>query len=1176
MSWDRIGRDAARDFLDFSGARKSDPHWARIAERQLDGTVACFNRLADRRVVWLADEVGMGKTFVALGVAALLRHQHPRARILYLLPSSRLQPKWRKEIHRFTRSIVTEIDHRARTLQGHPCQPLIEPHRLEDLARELVTDPDRDVLAPLSAFSFGLGSEPAKWQGTWRKLAKLSPLLPSRLPADLCREGQKQVFKEVYAAALNLLLPDFDLVICDESHNLKAGARHGAARNRTLAIALGGWEPDIDKSLPWSAPRLPHVQRLLCLTATPVEHDFAELPRQSEVFGLHEERGLPPEVSTELGTLRDPQRAGRKDTARHFVIRRLHELFPKQHTGRQGLTKNLYRREWRHGGMESWDDELERAGPRERLVVALVQKRVLQLLHQRGKASADRAAMPSFQMGMLSSFESFHQTLSNKLEKEQTFDGDDQTRDQDDRKGLDSATVDALCQSYRETFGSAPPHPKMDQAARKLGRWASRGDKSLVFVRRVRTTEELADKVGDELSRWLRERIAKEMPPKLQARWLEIDAAYLAERRSKTDVRPVADSGDDESDTGGADTFFSWFFRGDGQSAHHVNHTTGAWLRRRCFQDARHPWSVFFHDDHVGWLLGDAATWWADVNQEELARRARTWMTKAENIGPRHRFEAWQAAGLQLLEEREGGNVGACARWLINQLYIKQRSSPFEGEIGRPRDGIGVETFFSSLRQHALGELLWPGAIEIPDVSIEAGRKTLHEREVRRELMASTLRLGHPFTDLWATAVWHVGAFEVPGAAAPPLRGLCEALLQRLGRQRVAASMQANPPHTAWRELSLLASQHQLLVDVNFPDVGDTSIHGLSRYFQNHLSRQNPVVAMHGGSKSQQALTQFRMPGYPMVLVSTDVLQEGVDLHTFCGRVVHYGIAHTSSATEQRTGRVDRIASLVHRRMLPGRDETMLQVHYPHLMDTIEPLQLDVLYRRMDHFMKMMHDGLATTEAEPSRIALDLSQQREVRYPEPPKDRLESAFEVQPGDLAGGPLCAAPAIDLDVEIIERLLAKMCPRTAHTPESQIWWGEFLVGDDFVVDDGGEAECEHDLWRRQPATIELRTRRDGEGLLLRVESPIGQLDLSDGRTAGRLLRRQEALAGVSLVSQAPGSRRPWISLRCDLPVNGDLLAKLDHAIEAVCVQADQLEREFTAEGQDLGLDDLVELS
>ena len=47
------------------------------ADEQLQGAVAIHNILEQHRVAYLADEVGMGKTYVALGALALFRHFQP-------------------------------------------------------------------------------------------------------------------------------------------------------------------------------------------------------------------------------------------------------------------------------------------------------------------------------------------------------------------------------------------------------------------------------------------------------------------------------------------------------------------------------------------------------------------------------------------------------------------------------------------------------------------------------------------------------------------------------------------------------------------------------------------------------------------------------------------------------------------------------------------------------------------------------------------------------------------------------------------------------------------------------------------------------------------------------------------------------------------------------------------
>lgn len=54
----------------------------------------------------------------------------------------------------------------------------------------------------------------------------------------------------------------------------------------------------------------------------------------------------------------------------------------------------------------------------------------------------------------------------------------------------------------------------------------------------------------------------------------------------------------------------------------------------------------------------------------------------------------------------------------------------------------------------------------------------------------------------------------------------------------------------------------------------------------------------------------FNMPFFPEVLISSSVLSEGVDLHWECRTVIHHDLDWNPSTLEQRTGRLDRIGSL--------------------------------------------------------------------------------------------------------------------------------------------------------------------------------------------------------------------------------------------------------------------------
>src|ERR1019366_4157769 len=87
-----------------------------------------------------------------------------------------------------------------------------------------------------------------------------------------------------------------------------------------------------------------------------------------------------------------------------------------------------------------------------------------------------------------------------------------------------------------------------------------------------------------------------------------------------------------------------------------------------------------------------------------------------------------------------------------------------------------------------------------------------------------------------------------------------------------------------------------------------------TKLFGQLMRQQQPIGGM-SGKVNRTLVQQFRMPGYPLVLISTDLLQEGEDLHTFCSSVHHYGISWTPSSMEQRTGRIDRVRSQTDRRL---------------------------------------------------------------------------------------------------------------------------------------------------------------------------------------------------------------------------------------------------------------------
>lgn len=90
-----------RTFLNLGARATKDGIPQTDVERQEDTVLRALAMLDQRPGVVLADEVGMGKTYEALGVAAAMRFANPRSRIVVVTPGPDLNTKWFSEFDRF-------------------------------------------------------------------------------------------------------------------------------------------------------------------------------------------------------------------------------------------------------------------------------------------------------------------------------------------------------------------------------------------------------------------------------------------------------------------------------------------------------------------------------------------------------------------------------------------------------------------------------------------------------------------------------------------------------------------------------------------------------------------------------------------------------------------------------------------------------------------------------------------------------------------------------------------------------------------------------------------------------------------------------------------------------------------------------------------------------------------
>lgn len=94
----------------------------------------------------------------------------------------------------------------------------------------------------------------------------------------------------------------------------------------------------------------------------------------------------------------------------------------------------------------------------------------------------------------------------------------------------------------------------------------------------------------------------------------------------------------------------------------------------------------------------------------------------------------------------------------------------------------------------------------------------------------------------------------------------------------------------------------------------------------------------------------FNTPLIPEVLVVTSVGQEGIDLHRECRHVIHHDMPWNPATLEQRTGRVDRIGSKTERLPEPGWPRGRLDVVVPYVANTYDEHRFRRVHARAQLF----------------------------------------------------------------------------------------------------------------------------------------------------------------------------------------------------------------------------------
>ena len=900
-----------------------------MAAMQREGIAALYNILCEKPFAYLADEVGMGKTYQALGLAALLWNEKPDARILFISPRQNLQVKWFDDYRRFFASNYRRKqglgdDRASSVLFG---QPVHRPVLFDNLRSwtPSIGMPERiatfirhtSLTRPVTVGSQDLGDLDALWDRTEQQLRSWG-LFHAKRPRKLSAENASEKLNLAFADALNAKLteespekPFFDLVIVDEAQCLRNPDNQ---TNRVLFASLKG-----------------NVNKWLFMSATPAHGGPGDIPTIVNHYPNCGEM-LAPELVDDLSSMQEALQA--------FLVRRQR----RYHTSPAPTTvrKDVYRKHDPKG----WgvlDEDMTVLGT---LAMGLVQKGLVGVLQDRSNR---------YRIGFLSSFESLQSSIGKTLPpltsdsdaQEEQAKGDwhhDSSGGKGEPEAPDSHFIQEFTSNFEQRFDMPLPHPKIDSVVKRVAPLAfgtgtvEGGQKFLIFTRRVSTVSTLRD------------RLAACHQKSVEAR---VRRCWGVELDWSGNSVPVEEA-DDAEDPEGFDAEV-------GESAFREAMSKKGWLfrYRQTFRAGGRN-ALFFED---GWLERLCRAGGVDpaVAAKNLSDElwAESWAHASRSAGKRrqqyraNRLRYLAVQGVRREPHVFGLDEDGAAPW--RALY---EAALYEHlEVATPAKVPRYDYDLFSFRglwtswdaRYPSGPLALPAAMA-HGLLDEHATDSLYRRQVVRTLLGQTFRLTDTLLDVYFANEetghdadrfpdrfldWF--ASDDPGAAQ--IRSDCA---QWLAHLRLIVDSCLEGAGRPWRELAREESWPQLY---------------------------NPMAVMGvtGGSGAPSSATrQFRTPSLPRVIVCTDTLKEGVDLHLFCDRVIHYGVAWTSGDLEQRVGRVDRFFSQIERR-LHGEGappDVQLEVGYPHIVASLERSQVDRVIERQKQAEMLMDSPLAGAHHE--------------------------------------------------------------------------------------------------------------------------------------------------------------------------------------------------------------------
>ncbi|MGH1474396.1 DEAD/DEAH box helicase [Yersinia proxima] len=444
----------------------TDMHWqyqsgaSSMAAKQAEGVAGLWNLLSKQRLALLADEVGMGKTYQAMGIMLLLWEAKPDARILVMAPNRTLCDNWEKEFGTFTQKHYRAANNAFTSAEGkEKYAPQIQG-RLADLAAAVEKKAHHFYLTTIHS---------------------LSGLVPQSEKEDALNAA------EAYGASYRQQIKQalgkggFDLIIIDEAHYFRN--RSGSQRAAAAQAFFGDAQDRLGSNV-------------LLLTGTPNHSSPRNIYDIFSYFSDLPKRYAVDDVSALMND---------------FAIRRLRKM-----QGREGShSKYEYRHE--RASVSNFTDRLDAE-----LFFALYQKQLVVQLDKEKKSGGGRRMLYGYLEGFESTGSTASERDNGGDEEEQIHNDFNQAPDSSLLNRLTRQFNDIYHRfpdhpKYDALVDACVTSDPFEQLQPLHSR------KHLVFVRRIPSVREITQRINARYDEMMAKRLmdAWHLPADAREKWRE-------------------------------------------------------------------------------------------------------------------------------------------------------------------------------------------------------------------------------------------------------------------------------------------------------------------------------------------------------------------------------------------------------------------------------------------------------------------------------------------------------------------------------------------------------------------------------------------------------------------------------------------------------------------------------